>query len=290
MGNSPVYKSLPSNVKDIVDETINNISINTKNTCEVNSSNYQTLNLSDITATDCIVNISDINQTMKSYINANCFQSNDFKDLLNSEIQNEIPKLISLGTIDGLSEQDQANNITNLKNIVSNSTTINDVSTCMVNSLNSQAINLGGFNVTCPKTIVTTTDILGNTKTVTTPGTLNISNIDQYITSDILSNCLQQNGKLNNALSKFASPDTTRSTSGTSSTGSSAMNTDKIIVNTLMSILLFVAFVVMIVMIVMIAKKSFTKGKITTLVLSLIVLIISIIIVSLVNTNVIIVK
>lgn len=153
---------------DIMNDIINNISSKTQSTCSTNSSNLQTISISGLTVNNCTLRVTGISQVTNSSVNANCYQSNEFKALLKDEFDSKLSVIDNIGSSE----------LTTLKNSLVNNVAVDNISSCMANQTNSQGMKFDNITVNCPP---------GSDREVL------FEDISQTITSQLLSDCIQKN-------------------------------------------------------------------------------------------------
>lgn len=150
--------------KDIINNIINTVSTKTQSTCKTDSSNLQSLDISNINIKGCkSVIFSNIGQTINSSVNANCYKSDEFKNLLKEDAKDIINKLYF---------DVKPATLTKIRNTVTNNQFIEDVSSCMASSSNSQFLNIGNITFDCA-----------------IDGEFKVENISQTITNKLLNDC-----------------------------------------------------------------------------------------------------
>lgn len=154
MGNTPSQSG-------IINEISNTISSKTKNVCSTNSSNLQTISVSNLYLNNCDVKFKGFSQVTNSAVNANCFQSSNFKELMKSEFDSKLSTLSGeVGTT--------------LRNALLNSTAVENISSCMASQVNIQGMRFNNITVNCPP-----------------DGKFTMEDISQTITSNLLTDCIQ---------------------------------------------------------------------------------------------------
>lgn len=147
----------------------NDIAFKVSTYCQVNNINSQSININNIHADNCDVTIC-ANQNITSSINSSCTQNvnfaNDIKNIIKDSILNHIRPGVTLD--------------------IKTTNDIESLTSCIVNSLNKQNIDISNIYVKCASTI--TYDIYGNK--IISPGKLDMCHFDQTIVSNIVSECI----------------------------------------------------------------------------------------------------
>lgn len=151
-------------------EFINGISLGISQFCQDNNINSQTISISNIRVDpSCTVNITGLNNSLTSFVNASCVNNVNFKDNLNNTILS----------------------VASTSNLIVSDSFVNYLSTCINNNINAQNYNIDNmYYQKCPPTIITTTNSDGSVTTTEIPGSINIGNIDNKISTTVTDNCL----------------------------------------------------------------------------------------------------
>jgi hypothetical protein len=179
MGNQLSSTTQSSN---ILNKVLTDIIITNSINCEQNDINFQTINIGDITAENCNVEISHINQSIKLLRNINCASTslseidlkNELKNKLNQKLKEEI------GLAMGLFNVSDTNQLSEINNEIISKIDVKNTLNCISNKYNNQMINIENIQLTCRN-----------------GGSLKISDIQQSIISNTVSNCIQENETLN---------------------------------------------------------------------------------------------
>jgi spore coat protein U-like protein len=152
-------------VNEIVNEMVQNVSVTSSSICEGRSTNNQSINFGDIETIGCDLYVGNINQDINSRVSVNCLQSDDFTQMMNHSINSELTKAAANGT---------PNLSGKISNVFKSNFDAKKVSTCMAETLNNQRLDFGNIKATCPN-----------------GGKVVISDISQNIVSDLLLHCIQ---------------------------------------------------------------------------------------------------
>ncbi len=142
---------------------INDIAVSISKLCSLNSVNSQSININNVQASTCDL-IMCGNQNVESKINNSCTQSSSFSNDLEQSVIDSIVTNTSI-----------------VSNTIKNLIDIKAITSCITNNINKQDFTLNGLKVSCAPTV----DIYG----YSTPGKLNICEIDQHIASELVTNC-----------------------------------------------------------------------------------------------------
>lgn len=143
----------------------NNIAANSTQACSSGNNNYQSIRFGDIVAKNCNVIYSDISQDINTNVNSMCVQDDNFKEMLETAVSQEMMKL---------REEGETKIADQIQNIIDNNINIDNVAKCMSDVYNSQILSFGKVELSCPES-----------------GSLTYNNISQTIASDLVFTCAQ---------------------------------------------------------------------------------------------------
>jgi hypothetical protein len=173
-------------MQNIINNVTTSFQKNITNACSTNSTNVQSVTIANVHATGCNLNITGINQSINVTLNASCGQTATFQDSVKTafgaSVSDMITQLRDVATMKGLNIDSQLNELTN----INTQDTLNALSSCIVQNLNSQQVDIHDINVICTPTVTTMGPL-----TFATPQTLNIGDINQYISASVVSSCTQ---------------------------------------------------------------------------------------------------
>ena len=91
MGNTITNVNMPPEANEIVNNILNNISLSSSSTCEASGANAQTITFGKIKTVNCDeTNISNFNQGINTKVTAQCIQSSDFSNMIDSIVNQEL--------------------------------------------------------------------------------------------------------------------------------------------------------------------------------------------------------
>lgn len=174
------YFSSSYNASEIVNTAMNTVVVANTASCSSSASTSQIIDISHIKSNGCAINVSGISQESIVIPTTKCLQENttniDIKNTFENEIKQTVDKQTSAPffSISASSSAQVAAAITDIGNTVS----ITDVLTCANNSISSQVMTYGYYDLgTCPANATT----------------LNFSNLSQRIVNKQTLECLQKN-------------------------------------------------------------------------------------------------
>ncbi len=153
-------------INTIYQEIMQTISVSSNNICSNSGTNAQVITIGDIQAKDCDVYITNLEQDINSKISVSCIQSSNFNDLVKTAIDNKINE-ISVGE-PVLADE--------LRTVFNTEVVVKQLTECMANTLNTQAINIGDISNMC----------------ASNGGKIIISDLVQKILSDVMFSCMQK--------------------------------------------------------------------------------------------------
>jgi hypothetical protein len=154
-------------VNSLLNNILQDISSSVSNECSNISNNVQTIRFGNITSDNCNIDVNGISNDITSSITTKCLQSTNFKDFM----KNKINEKIDMIRLSGFSDVSDS-----IKNTIEEHVDINQLSNCMSLSLNNQSISFGDIDIkNCPL-----------------DGKFNISNLENNMVSNIISECIQK--------------------------------------------------------------------------------------------------
>lgn len=215
MGNA---QSSSQAVSDIVNKSVTNVLMSSSSQCGQNNSASQTLDFSNITASDgCNLDFNNITQTMIQTPNFTCSSNSQNESDLMSQFKSQLDQN-SQAALSGLSGALNSNaassTISKLKNEIENNINISQVSSCVQNSIADQKLKFNKINANCPaycrnpqfcKGVESLCDM--------SKCTTSFSNIGQSMTQAAVGSCLASNANLNKVISDASTQLTQASTS-----------------------------------------------------------------------------
>lgn len=240
----------------IINEIINNVSSKTQSRCSTDSSNLQTISITGLTVKGCKnVSISNVSQVANSSVNANCFNSNEFKTLLKDEIKNSTENLPSDN---------------NLKKRMVNNTFIENLSSCMSSQSNVQKMNFDNMTFWCQP-----------------GGSLKIDQLSQMITSDLLSDCVQKNlvSTTETVVPSLGPSETTEPDEDAQDAESDDVGDEKLTTKDITLIIGLVALCIICILIMILTSTMSSSGKWVLFTFSLVIAIVAIIVSILTGVN-----
>lgn len=223
MGNVSSSGNISPKVASFLNTIINQVSNDTVSVCDNSGTNVQSISFSNLDLTNCSVHFTNINQTIDSKFTNDCIQIN--KNLINDTIDESIAKAIQNDNLDPTTNA-------KIQNVFDTSFSSSSLSECLSNSLNSQSINGNNITVICP----------------TSDPVFIVDKIDQYISSNYISSCLQKNTQLVDGLSNIL--DGKKPETSSSSSSEPNNTTSKPILDNNATIALIVVFVSIILIII----------------------------------------
>jgi hypothetical protein len=175
MGNRSITNST---IKKIYEETLNSVLIDSKSLCNSDNSIYQNITFGNIELINCTNNvISNVENRVNASITNECVQTNNFSNILEKGKEMFINKI-------GQSALPADKQI-EIKRIVENTIDVNSISTCLSSTNLDQRILFNNIKVKCPN-----------------GGSFLIDNIGNYVYSEVISKCLQENDELVNEMNR----------------------------------------------------------------------------------------
>jgi predicted house-cleaning noncanonical NTP pyrophosphatase (MazG superfamily) len=141
MGNSYSTHNYPPEIADVLGSIKTKITAKITSTCNSSSSNTQTIIFGGIKARNCNVIIDGVSQQTGTKVNAMCAQDKNFKDMLKITVMEELAELRKKSKPELASE---------IQKIVDEEVNVEEVSNCMADVYNSQNMDFGGFDISCP--------------------------------------------------------------------------------------------------------------------------------------------
>lgn len=185
-GNETVSK----NTLDVVNNTINDISVTIEKNCKISSDTSQTIDLKIKSIQNCTnVSMGNLSQSINSSGKLDCKTSNISSVELTSILKNNLSQFsesTKSGLFSGFGNTTRADNEAYINNLVTNKTAMTDIANAINEGINKQYAKIEIENVTCP--VQKNIDIFGNVTYI--PTSFNINNIDQYIINEQVAKAL----------------------------------------------------------------------------------------------------
>jgi hypothetical protein len=179
-------------VIDIIKKISTEIISKNVSDCGAKNNNKQEMSFSNIRTKGCVVDFSNLNQSIKVSQDFSCSQQNENKNSLKNEFADKLKNEVeskSAGLTLGLSKT-EAQAMTNMVTDISNKVDITNISKCVAETLNNQKMTFSKIDVDC-------TDNPPDRKS------LSFKNLQQEIVSSQVAKCIQENSAATEAINKL---------------------------------------------------------------------------------------
>lgn len=207
------------NVSDVVNESVASVLMQNTASCLQTTDTTQVLSIKNIQTDGCALSVSDVSQQTFAMPSSKCMQqaANDanLSQMLKSTIQQKMKeemKNLSFG------DSQSSENYNRTLNEVASSVNINNVMSCVQQTLSKQLMELGDFTLkNCPTKKVVTIAKDGTRTETDEPIPVEIKNLSQTIIAQASQDCSSANqntAKLVNQLDQILSQTTTIANDG----------------------------------------------------------------------------
>jgi hypothetical protein len=178
-------------VSEVVNKIVTDIVVSNEQKCITQSKNIQNLKIGNIISMGCKVKIG-VNQTIELNSDVSCIQDLKNNSEMSNQFASKLDAAIKSKTEGGLGlTETQTSIVTKSVTDIKNSIDIENISTCITDSLNQQNLGINNIKIKCYEW--------------QTPAEreLDMSNIKQHIIQNQVISCMQKNSAVTKAAAKI---------------------------------------------------------------------------------------